>query len=153
MFLHKSVQEFFVANAVYELLQHPLFGFLKDYDLWKLNHAIPAADSSAFGGAMQGGFAAVGRLIEPSSQQSVLHLRGGFRNDPERFAYLITDFQDECALHYVVFLNPDDDRAVRTFVAEYMAGDLILDFEVFFLLSKKGRNFFVLFVMMLACRS
>ncbi len=77
----------------------------------------------------------------------------GFRDDPGRLAYLITDFQDECASHYVVFLNPGDDRAVCTFVAEYMAGDLILDFEVFILLSKKGRNFFVLFVMILACRS
>ncbi len=85
---------------------------------------------------MQGGFAAVGQLIEPSSQQSVLHLRGVVHNDPERFAYLITDFQDECVSHYVVFLNPGDDRAVCTFVAEYMAGDLILDFEIFHCLKR-----------------
>ncbi len=64
---------------------------------------------------MQGGFAAVGRLTEPSSQQSVLHLRGVVRNDPERFAYPITDFQDECLSHYVVSLNPGDGRAVCTY--------------------------------------
>jgi hypothetical protein len=144
---HKSVQESFVASTVYELVQHPLFGFLKDYDaenvfseaslraivdLRKLNHAMPAADSSA-----------LVVLCKVTSRRS-----GGLPNLRVNslcyifeacFVMTLSDLHtlSQRFAVYVVSLNPGNDRAVCTFVAEYiMAGDLILDFETFYCLKR-----------------